>query len=411
MARKRRSRREAAEAVVRHLRERGHQALFAGGCVRDLLMGSQPKDYDVATDARPEAVLQAFRKTQKVGAKFGVVLVRMDGYPFEVATFRTDLDYVDGRHPTGVEFADARQDAQRRDFTINGMFYDPVADQVIDYVGGRQDLQNGVVRAIGDPARRFAEDHLRMMRGVRFAARLSFALEPGTADAIRQEAPQIRVISAERVRTELLMILTDPSRRRGWELLCETGLTPWILPDVIRNDVQAAKIAKRLEHLPAHIGEGLALAAILRSLDPAGAAERCRALTCSNHQIKRVRWLLERLPDALRCDSLEQADCRLLLAAPGFEDLMALLAAELVTENLSGGSLGCWRRWKERFTSADAAPPPLVTGDDLAMLGLAPGPRYSQLLDELYRRQLNEDLTGREDALAAARGMIRKADG
>ena len=401
-----RSKGEAAEAIVARLREAGHTALFAGGCVRDLLLNVEPKDYDVATDAVPERIIQLFRRTQQVGAKFGVVIVRLGGHLVEVATFRSDGDYSDGRHPETVHFSDPVQDARRRDFTINGMFFDPVEERVIDHVGGLEDLRAGLIRAIGDPARRFAEDHLRMLRGVRFAARLSFEIEPGTARAIQQAADRIRLISAERIRAELLMILTAPTRRRGWELLHRVGLSPWIVPQTTWTDDEAADVAARLDPLPEACSDALALSVILRKYAPAEAAARCRALTCSNAQVRAVVWLLKHLPHLLNCRSFEPADSKLLLAEPWCADLEQLARAEVCGRGLSTDALRVWQREKARVSPDEVAPPRLVTGDDLAALGLQPGPLYARLLTELYRRQLNGQLTDREQALAAARTLV-----
>src|SRR5688572_25076472 len=202
--------REDALAVVRRLRDAGHVAYFAGGCVRDQLLGLDPKDYDVATDAPPDRVRQLFSNTQAVGAAFGVILVRQRKSQIEVATFRTDGKYLDGRRPEGVVFTTAEEDAKRRDFTINGLFYDPVEDKVIDYVGGRADLERRIIRAIGNPDERFAEDHLRVLRAVRFAARFGFDIEPATASAVQSHARHLPRISPERVAEELRLMLTPP---------------------------------------------------------------------------------------------------------------------------------------------------------------------------------------------------------
>jgi poly(A) polymerase len=234
-----RSDRDDALAVVRRLREAGHVAYFAGGCVRDQLLGLTPKDYDVATDAPPQRVRELFTRTDAVGAAFGVILVRHRRSQIEVATFRTDLEYRDGRRPEGVRFATAEQDAQRRDFTINGLFFDPLEDRVIDYVGGQADLEARVVRAIGEPDRRFEEDHLRLLRAVRFATRFRFKIDPATEDAIVRHAAQLARISPERIAEELLLILAPPGRTLAWALLEKYHLSavvfrflklPWELP-------------------------------------------------------------------------------------------------------------------------------------------------------------------------------------
>src|SRR6059058_1263781 len=223
---------EAARKVVARLRENGHIAYFAGGCVRDLLRGLVPKDYDIATDARPEVVQKLFPRTYAVGAHFGVIIVLEDGFQFEVATFRSDEAYIDGRHPTAVHFSSPKEDARRRDFTINGMFYDPVAEEVIDFVGGRADIAAKLVRSIDDPAHRFAEDRLRMLRAVRFATVLDYQIDAKTWDALVNNAVSIHEISAERIRDELVAIFLSENRTRGWDLLDASGLISAILPEL-----------------------------------------------------------------------------------------------------------------------------------------------------------------------------------
>ena len=220
----------AAVATVRALANAGHQALLAGGCVRDLLLGQVPQDYDVATDARPERVVALFRATRQVGAQFGVVLVKKHHRWIEVATFRSDGPYLDGRRPVQVTLSDARHDALRRDFTVNGMFLDPLSLRVIDYVGGQPDLAACLIRAIGEPAARFDEDYLRLLRAVRFAARLGFSIEPATLASIREHAPTLASVAAERVREELEKMFAHPTRCQAWDLLGECGLRPFLWP-------------------------------------------------------------------------------------------------------------------------------------------------------------------------------------
>src|ERR1041385_9044563 len=224
---------KTARKVAARLREQGHIAYFAGGCVRDMVRGLTPKDYDIATDARPENVQALFPHTYAVGAHFGVIIVLEEGFQFEVATFRSDEAYIDGRHPTAVHFSSPEADAQRRDFTINGMFYDPVASEVIDLVGGQADIAAKLVRAIGDPAQRFAEDRLRMLRAVRFAAALDYQIDKQTWDALVANAASINQISAERIRDELILISMSPNRVRGWDLLDASGLMRAILPELV----------------------------------------------------------------------------------------------------------------------------------------------------------------------------------
>ena len=223
---------KTAREIAARLRESGHIAYFAGGCVRDIVRGETPKDFDIATDARPEIVQKLFSRTYAVGAHFGVILVVENGFQYEVATFRSDDAYVDGRHPRAVHFSSPEEDAKRRDFTINGMFYDPVAEKVIDFVDGRTDITAKLVRAIGDPAQRFAEDRLRMLRAVRFATVLDYKIDEQTWNALVANAQLINQISAERIRDELVRIFLSPNRRRGWDLLDSSGLTRVILPEI-----------------------------------------------------------------------------------------------------------------------------------------------------------------------------------
>src|SRR6266699_775237 len=223
---------QTAREVAARLRERGHIAYFAGGCVRDIIRGETPKDFDIVTDARPEVVQKIFPRTYAVGAHFGVIIVLENGFQFEVATFRSDDAYIDGRHPTSVHFSSPEEDAQRRDFTINGMFFDPEKNEVIDFVGGQKDLAVKLVRAIGDPAQRFAEDRLRMLRAVRFATVLDYKIDAQTWEALVANAPSINQISAERIREELVRIFLSPNRVRGWDLLDSSGLMRAILPEL-----------------------------------------------------------------------------------------------------------------------------------------------------------------------------------
>src|SRR5437762_13468042 len=237
---------DSATEIVRELRSRGHEAYLVGGCVRDMVMAIEPADYDIATSARPEEIVEIFPRTESIGAQFGVVLVIYHGKPFEVATFRSDEAYVDGRRPTGVVFTDAKQDVLRRDFTINGLLYDPTTEQVIDYVNGQADIQAKVVRAIGDPHARFEEDKLRILRAIRFGARLGYTIEPATWDAVRAMAPKIHQVSSERIREELTRILTEGQAARGFRMLEECGLRAEIIPELEWTN----HIGKSLELLP-----------------------------------------------------------------------------------------------------------------------------------------------------------------
>ncbi len=222
-----------ASSIVRRLRDAGHAAYYAGGCVRDMLRGVEPKDYDIATSARPEEVQRLFPRTVAVGAHFGVICVLDEGLQFEVATFRSDGAYIDGRHPEAVTFSSPQADAERRDFTINGMFYDPIASEVIDFVGGRADLERRLLRAIGDAPSRFREDRLRMLRAVRFATALEFDIDPATWEALQKQAAEIHSVSAERIREELVRIFLSPNRVRGLDLLDQSGLLAQTIPEML----------------------------------------------------------------------------------------------------------------------------------------------------------------------------------
>ena len=242
--------RKAAEAILRRLRRDGYEAYLAGGCVRDILMGTEPKDYDIATSATPQQICRIYPRAQKVGAHFGVVIVRQFGQQVEVATFRTDGPYRDGRHPETVTFSTAQADSKRRDFSINGMFYDPESDRVIDYVGGQADLRRKLIQAIGNPEQRFEEDHLRMLRAVRFACSLGFDIEQETFEAIYNRASKIASISPERIREELEKILCAPGRADGFRLLCESGLLPHLWPDPSWSTEQIERSRRALSALP-----------------------------------------------------------------------------------------------------------------------------------------------------------------
>ena len=281
------SRRETATEVVRALREAGHEAYLVGGCVRDLLMGAEPGDYDISTSARPLEVRGLFEKTVPVGEAFGVVLVLEGGYTFEVATFRTEGPYEDGRHPSRVEFATAEEDVLRRDFTVNGLLLDPLdpaSGNVIDHVGGREDIRRKLIRTIGDPDARFAEDHLRMLRAVRFAANLGFEVEPATLQAVRRHAPLVGRTSAERVREELTKLLTRGGARRGMQLLAETGLLQQVLPEAaaMRGSEQRWAGMRSITASSAPAGTGL----------PGLKSGTCvRWRSTATQAVRRVMWL------------------------------------------------------------------------------------------------------------------------
>ena len=369
---------EAAETIVKTLHDAGHVAYLAGGCVRDLLLGREPVDYDVVTDARPERIVTLFRRTEQVGAKFGVVLVRVYGVQTEVATFRADGPYSDGRHPDGVRFGDAVEDARRRDFTINGMFYDLADGSVIDHVGGRADLEAGVVRAIGDPDRRFTEDHLRMLRAVRFAARLGFAMDRATFEGIRRHAGR----------------------------LVSSGLSDHLVTGVQWSPAEAGAVADRMASLADEAGFAIVLAVMLRGRSPAQAEAACRALRGSNSECRAVGWLLRHVPRVRDPDRLELADVKLLMADDRFEDLTELLRAELTGEGASPSAHAALLARCDAIPSNEVAPEPLITGDDLLARQVPQGPEYSRILDAVYRAQLNGEIKTRREALEMIETLI-----
>ena len=426
-----------ARGVVARLRDAGHSAYFAGGWVRDrLLRGGSPRDeVDVATSARPGEVQALFPRTVAVGAQFGVIVVIEGDVRIEVATFRADDAYIDGRHPSAVRFTTAEEDAQRRDFTINGMFYDPIAEEVLDFVGGRKDLERRVVRAIGDPGQRFGEDKLRMIRGVRFAARLDFALDPSTADAIRKMAPEIHQVSKERIGEELVKILTERKSQRGFELLSATGLLREILPeieemkgveqgkeyhpegDVFTHTLLTLGLLDRSERL----GEALALGVLLHDVAKPlcrqqssekitfyGHCERgaeialeiCRRLRRSNAAAERVAWLVKDHLHVVNAPEMRLATLKRFLRQEGIEDLLELCRIDALASN---GNLRYVEFCRERlgtFREEDMKPPLLLTGDDLIALGHRPGPAFKVMLSALEEAQLEGAVADREQALA-----------
>jgi poly(A) polymerase len=424
------SRREDAEAVVRRLRDAGHVAYFAGGCVRDELLGLTPKDYDVATDAPPPRVRELFKNTQAVGAAFGVILVRWKQSQIEVATFRAEGAYVDGRRPSEVTFTTAEQDAQRRDFTINGLFYDPIDRKVIDYVGGQNDLRAKVLRAIGEPNHRFDEDHLRLLRAIRFAARFSLTIEPNTAAAIRRHAEQLKRISPERIAEELRLMLTPATRLVAWRLLQDFGLDDVIfrfvaLPWPARHSDAAGdrKSISIFERVRAGESVTFALALttvvvdhVLHRLPHLGDWPRLRdqllirqivralrqGLRISNEEADAVEGALYGLAQLLQDQPPPRvATFKRFLTRPTAQASRELLTALAATVLPPARATEVERRLTE-LERTDFAPAPFITGDDLIAQGLQPGKLFKRLLDEVYDAQLEDRLTTREQALELA---------
>jgi len=416
-----RSNRDDAMAVLRRLRDAGHVAYFAGGCVRDLLLGRTPTDYDVATDAPPARVRKLFSNTQAVGAAFGVILVRIRGSQIEVATFRAEAGYADGRHPSQVHFTTAQHDAQRRDFTINGLFLDPISDQVIDYVGGQADLQAKTVRAIGDPLERFEEDHLRMLRAVRFAARLGFSIAPETEKAIRDHAKHLTRISPERIAAELRIMLTPTSRAQAYRLLNDLGLLELIFrflkaPSPASADYGNSLFCSTAVDEPISFPLALALASIDRQIwsDPADiraalshtAVHRLihalrQSLRISNQESDALAGILEGIDFLLQTLPPRVATVKRFLARPTADDSRLMLGSLISAGLLPSEATEIPERLKE-FNGTDVAPVPWVNGDTLVAAGLAPGPLFKPVLDAVYDAQLEGSIDNSNEGIQLA---------
>jgi tRNA nucleotidyltransferase/poly(A) polymerase len=386
--------------IVQKLRAAGFEALWAGGCVRDQLLGIEPKDYDVATSATPDEIRDLFghRRTLPIGAAFGVVTVlgpRAAGQ-IEVATFRTDAAYSDGRHPDSVTFTDARHDAERRDFTINGLFFDPVAEQVVDYVGGQEDLQAHIIRAIGDPRLRLGEDKLRMLRAVRFAATFNFEIEPATMQAIQQMAEEITTVSAERIGMEVRRMLLDPNRAAALRLLRDAKLLPHVLPELAAlGDAAWQQTLDRMARLGSPT-LSLAIAALLLSVDGADIHEAGRRLRFTNKETDRADWLLGNLVTIMHAPSVPWPKLQRVLVHDGAHELVAL--AESISDANDSALAFC--RERLAWSAERLNPPPIIDGADLIQHGLKPGPQFSALLEEIRDAQLNGEIATRAEALA-----------
>lgn len=422
-----------ARRIVERLRAAGFVAYFAGGCVRDRLLGKEAHDIDIATDARPDDVMRLFDRTVAVGAHFGVVVVLKEGRPFEVATFRSDGAYLDGRRPEDVTFTTPQGDASRRDFTINGLFFDPIGGDVLDFVGGREDLENRIVRAIGDPVMRFTEDKLRILRGVRFATTLGFEIEPATWAAIRSLAPEISVVSVERIREELVKIFVSPGRARGLDLLDASGLLNLLLPEVsaMKGCDQPPEFHPEgdvfvhtrgmLDLLTGEPSPALAFAVLLhdvgkppcRSVDPNG---RIRFNGHEHVGARMAETILRRLrfPNAVIQDCCEMvryhmafkdapqmrtSKLRRFMARPTFSEEMELHRVDCLGSHGSLDIHDFLRNKGDEFASEPLVPPRILTGADLISLGWKPGPAFREALDAVQNLQLEGTLTNREQAI------------
>lgn len=395
--------REAAARIAGTLRGAGFTAYFAGGCVRDRVLGIEPADYDVATDATPEQIVGVFPSARGVGEAFGVMLVRMGGRTIEVATFRSEGGYVDGRRPTEVRFTNAKEDAQRRDFTINGLFEDPSSGAVIDHVGGQDDIAARRLRAIGDPDARFREDRLRTLRAARFAARFSLAVDPATADAARRYAPDLAGVSRERVGQELRKMLAHPTRAAGLDLVERWSLDA---PALMERHSEGALARVDALEPEASFAESLAAWRLdrLARADAPAAGDWSAALVLSNREdadmhevLALVEWIRSSWAGARTAARKRRA------ARPAFAAAVAIRAAEDAAHA---------REIRDRVEALRAepgglAPAPFVSGDDLIAAGLAAGPRFKELLERAYDRQLEGEVGSREEAISAAIREIR----
>jgi poly(A) polymerase len=425
-----------ASEIVARLRRAGFEAYLAGGCVRDMLLGRPPSDYDVATAAAPTDVRRLFARTVMVGAAFGVTQVVMEDGTYEVATFRTEGPYLDGRHPSSVRFATARQDVLRRDFTINGLLYDPETQEVLDFVGGQEDIAARRLRTIGDPAARFAEDGLRLLRAVRLAAELGFEIAPDTFDALRRLAKKIAEVSPERIRDEVVRILVGPDPARGLGLLRDTGLLHVILPEVaaeigVPQPEMFHPEGDVFEHTRLALGHlrapsvTLAMATLLHDVGKPATFEQADRIRFNRHDevgaeiaeavMQRLRFprrQTERVVALVRqhmifkdLPRMREARVRRLVSQEAFTELLELYRVDCAA---SRGDLSGYEEIRarlSRWAAETPSPPRLITGQDLLALGVASGPRLGEILRAVEDAQLEGRIRTREDALALARSL------
>jgi poly(A) polymerase len=427
--------RELANSVCDTLQSRSYQAFLVGGCVRDLLLGREPADYDVSTDATPEEVQRLFPASLAVGAQFGVVLVRQGSEKVEVATFRKDVGYSDGRHPDQVIYTTtAKEDVSRRDFTLNGLLMRHDTNEVLDYVGGQADLFAGIIRAIGEPDRRFTEDKLRMLRAIRFAARFDYVIEPVTFAAIRAHAAEIRFVSAERIQEELSKILTEGAARRGFELLDDTGLLQQVLPEItgLKGVAQPAEFHPEgdvwihtllmLQGLPAGVSRNLAWGVLLHDVGkpatfrPASvtgdrirfdghvdvgvqlAGNICKRLKFSNEDTEQVQALIANHMKFKDVGQMRQSTLKRFVRLPHFDEHLELHRLDCLSSN---GRLDAYNFTREFVASTppeQVRPARLLTGDDLSEMGYVPGPEFQTILRSMEDAQLEGTLRTREEA-------------
>jgi len=431
-----------ATRLVERLRAAGHEALFAGGCVRDRLLGKEAHDIDIATSARPEEIKKLFPRTVAVGAQFGVIVVLEDGGEFPVATFRSDGAYRDGRHPESVAFTNAEGDARRRDFTVNGLFFDPLTHQILDFVGGEADLRTGILRSIGDPHARFAEDKLRLIRCVRFAASLGFEIEAETWRALVVRAPEITAVSAERIRDELVKIFSHPSRVRGFDLLDQSGLLAILLPEVeaLKGCEQPPDFHPEgdvfvhtrlmLSLLPEQVSTPLVFSVLFHDIGkpPTFLIDETGRIRFNGHESISAS-MTEKIFARLRFSNAETeatvvgvknhmtfkdvqnmrvATLKRFLARPTIDDELELHRVDCQGSHGLLDNYDFLLRKREEFSNEPLIPPPLITGRDLIAAGLQPGPHFKKLLDSTQALQLEGGLKTREDALAWLREELAR---
>jgi poly(A) polymerase len=428
-----------AGQVIAKLRGVGHQAFLVGGCVRDLLLGVKPKDFDIATDARPDRIMDLFPRSGRVGAHFGVVLVRDVFDQVEVATFRSDHDYLDGRHPEQVRFeSDPREDVLRRDFTINGLMMDPDTGRVLDFVDGSGDLARGVIRAIGDPYARFREDHLRLLRGVRFAARLGFEIETSTFDAMRRDHALILKVAMERVREELVRILTEGGARRGFELLNASGMLEDLLPEVaaMRGVAQPPEyhpegdvwqhtllLLEQLDHPSATLAWGALLHDVGKPTTFRVAPDRIRfdghveegvrlargiltRLRFSREDMEQVEALIDNHMRFKDVNHMKESTLKRFLRLPEFADHLELHRLDVMSSNKRLENYQLAKAKFEEYTAEHLQPEPLVTGTDLIGMGYEPGPQFSEILGMLEDAQLEGRIQTQDEAMDLVRVLF-----
>src|SRR5882724_3872291 len=427
-----------ALSIIQSLHQAGFHAFLVGGCVRDLLLGREPADFDVSTDATPDEVMRIFPKTYAVGAQFGVVLVAVsDTETVEIATFRSDIGYSDGRHPDEVRFTESPQeDVQRRDFTINGLLLDPITDEVLDYVGGRKDLEAGIIRTIGDPEKRFTEDKLRMLRALRFAARFGYILERGTMETIQKLAPQIDQVSPERVRDELTKMLTEGRARLAFFMLYASRLLREVLPEIVamkgveqppefhpEGDVFIHTLLL-LDNLPQPCPRTLAWAALLHDVGKPPTFRKapdrirfdnhvdvgvkiaegiCQRLHFSNEDTEQIVALVDNHMRFAHADRMNESTLKKFLRMPHFDEHLELHRLDCTASN---GKLGSYDFVREKLASIPPEvmrPAPLVSGADLIAAGYEPGPRFKEILAAVEDAQLENRLHNNEDAMEFVR--------